>query len=60
MQMENTRNWDLISVSANCVYFFDYRSTLVPFYYVKGYKLKLSIIFFNVIVPFTHCCNSTQ
>jgi len=60
MQMENARDWDLISVLANCIYFFECRSTLVPLYYVKGYKLQLSIIFSNVIVPFTHCFNSTQ
>jgi len=43
MQMENTQDWDLISVLANCDYVFDCRSTLVPFYYVKGYKLQLCV-----------------
>jgi hypothetical protein len=45
MQMENTRDWDLISVLANCVYVFDCRSALVRFYYVKGYKLQLCLYF---------------
>jgi len=45
MQMENTRDWDLIRVLANCVYVVDCRSALVPFYYVKGYELQLCLYF---------------
>jgi len=46
MQMENTRDLDLISVLANCVYVLNCRSALVPFYYVKGYKLLLFVYIF--------------